>query len=568
TLDPQTKTLTAHQTISYLNNTNTSIPDLIFHLYLNAFSSPDSIFLSESGTDHRGFSWNPDYPGTIDITSLALADGTPLDIIPLADGTLAQAQLPTPISPNETIHLDLTFTATLPEVFARTGFADDDFFMVGQWFPKLGRWQDNEWNAYPFHANNEFFADFGTYNVTITLPDNYITGATGLQTDHQTNNDGTQTITYHATDVIDFAWTASPYFLEANRQVADTTLRYLYLPEHDWSVDRLLDAAEQSLLHFNGWYGPYPYAQLTLVDVPDSGGGAGGMEYPTLVTVGTEDILGLNYPTNPANRGLEIITIHEIAHQWWQSMVAFNEAEEPWLDEGFTDYSTGRLVRLLYNGNILDSPQVSTDYLNLLRATFFQYPDISVTQPAADYTLNEYPVSAYAKPNLALTTLEKTLGDDTMLAIMSTFFDRYQYAHPTTADFRAVAEEVAAQDLSWFFDSALETDTLNYAVTDLTPHQFTVDRDGDLIIPTTIQLTFADGTITAIDWDGQEAPFTQTYPDQTLTAVIIDPEQKILLDLMWQDNGRFLTPTPSHTASASTRTLYTIQDWLLILGGL
>jgi hypothetical protein len=344
-LDAETKTLTAHEVTTYVNTTADPIPDLVFHLYLNAFRDENSIFLQEGGPFHRGYRWDPNDAGWVQVTNVHLSDGTPLTLEEIEDGTLARATLPAPVAPGETVEIELDFQAQLPRVFARTGHADD-FFMVGQWFPKLGVWQDGAWNAYPFHANAEFYADFGTYDVSITLPADYITGATGLPVSTVDNGDGTQTVHYHAEDVIDFAWTGSPRFQEITRQVEEIEILHLYLPEHAWATERVLDAAEAAVRHYSQWYGPYPYARLTVVDVPDDGQGAGGMEYPTLVTAGTMSALGVGPGlTRSGNeRTIELVVVHEIGHQWWQSMVAFNEAEEPWLDEGFTDYSALRVI--------------------------------------------------------------------------------------------------------------------------------------------------------------------------------------------------------------------------------
>jgi aminopeptidase N len=214
----------------------------------------------------------------------------------------------------------MEFIARLPRVFARTGFYDD-FFMVGQWFPKLGVWEEGKWNAYPFHSNAEFYADFGRYDVTITLPQAYVTGGTGLQIDRQDNLDGTQSIQYLADGVIDFAWTASPDFQIATRQVDGVELLYLYLPEHSWTVERCLDASEEAVRNFSQWYGQYPYPRLTIVDVPDEASGAGGMEYPTLITAGSMSLLGFGGSGLGRlgwEKSLELVTIHEVGHQWWQ----------------------------------------------------------------------------------------------------------------------------------------------------------------------------------------------------------------------------------------------------------
>ena len=211
TLDSEAKTLTAHEVVSYTNMTDEPIPDLVFHLYLNAFSRPNTVFMQESGFAQRGSAWDPQQAGSVDVLDITLADGTQLMLEEIEDGTLARADLPVPVAPGESVAIELDFQAQLPRVLARTGYVDE-FFMVGQWFPKLGVWEDGGWNAHPFHANAEFYADFGTYDVSITVPSEYVTGATGLPIATEDNADGTKTVRYRAEDVIDFAWTASPFF--------------------------------------------------------------------------------------------------------------------------------------------------------------------------------------------------------------------------------------------------------------------------------------------------------------------------------------------------------------------
>ncbi|RPJ42927.1 MAG: M1 family peptidase, partial [Chloroflexi bacterium] len=213
-LDPDQRLLDGQETITYRNTTQKPIPDLVFHLYLNAFKDTETIFMQEGGPQHRGNRFTPLENGWIDVDSLRLQDGTPLKLELQEDGTLARAVLPQPVLPGQSVQVAVEFRAQLPKVFARTGWARDAqgdlFFMVGQWFPKLGVWTEAGWNAYPFHAMSEFFADFGRYDVQIRLPRGWQTAGTGLPTGTVDNGDGTQTVTYEARNVIDFAWTASP----------------------------------------------------------------------------------------------------------------------------------------------------------------------------------------------------------------------------------------------------------------------------------------------------------------------------------------------------------------------
>jgi hypothetical protein len=571
TLDAEAKTLAGHETIRYVNATDRPMPDLVFHLYLNAFAGRDTLFMREGGAAHRGYGWDADRAGWIEVTEMRQSDGTLLAWEEIEDGTLARADLPEPILPGEAVEIEVAFTAQLPRVFARTGYAGD-FFMVGQWFPKLGVWEADGWNAYPFHANAEFYADFGTYDVAITLPEGYVTGATGLPMSTVLNGDGTQTARYRAEGVIDFAWTASPEFEAKTRMVDGVELVYLYLPGHEWTVARALDAAAAAVRHFGAWYAPYPYPRLTLVDVPDDAPGAGGMEYPMLITAGAMNLTGLPGLEGSIDRSLEAVVIHEAGHQWWQSTVAFNEAEEPWLDEGFTEYSAVRLLSRLYgeDTSALDSELVRLGFLDARRVEYLLNPRVTMYGRAWDFETYDYVVAAYSKPTLALLTLERTLGSETMLDVMHTFYQTYRFGHPGTEEFRAVAERVSGEDLAWFFDGLVYGDgVVNYTVGDLDAGSVTAIREGDLAVPTEVLVTFADGSTVVEPWDGRNALVTFSYPGRPpVRSAEVDPARKVLVDLQWGDNGLSRRIYVSPWLALVTRLVYYLQEALLALGGL
>lgn len=572
-LDVQAKTIRARETITYTNTSLVPIPDLVFHLYLNAFKDQNSIFLKESQGLSRGYGWDPQYPGWIDVSTLRIVNGPALQLALLEDGTLARASLPSALAPGQTLHLEVEFNELLPKVFARTGFVDD-FFLVGQWFPKLGVWENGAWNAYPFHANSEFFADFGNYDVVITLPKEYVTGGVGQPVSQKDNGDGTQTISYHAGGVIDFAWTACPRFQSASRRVGPVDLVYLYLPEHDWSVKRALDAAQAALTHFGDWYGSFPYARLTVVDVPDNGLGAGGMEYPTFITSGTESITGLGpEPTKVGlDRSLELVVIHEAGHQWWQSTVAFNEAEEPWLDEGFTDYSTSRLAQELYpdENSAFQISNYRASYLDTRRFEYVNDPAVPMYGKAWDFKTIQYGIAAYSKPVLSLTTLERVLGSRIMMKLMSAFYQHYQFAHPTTKDFRSTVQQITGQYHAWFFDGLVYgSGVLDYSVKSVNDQSVTVERKGSLIIPTEVLVTFTNGTTQLETWDGSQAEKTFEFPNRpSVTSAQVDPQQKLLVDLEWSDNGLRRRLDLNSWLAVMVRILYQMENMWMSLGGL
>lgn len=543
TLDPETRTLQGRETLTYRNTTSTPFKEMVFHLYLNAFKSLDTIFMKESGGQLRGYAFDPESAGSIEVTSIK-ENTTELELELLEDGTLARARLPRAVGPGETVTLEMAFTARLPQVFARTGWALDEqgdpFFLVAQWFPKPGVWQDGGWAAEPFHGNAEFFADFGRYDVTITLPAGYVTGSTGVEAAKPAiTGAGMQTVRYQAAGVIDFAWVASPNLIEARQQSGEVELRYLYLPEHDWTAETVLEVAGKSLQRFQEWFGPYPYPRLTLVDVPDDGSGAGGMEYPTFVTIGAEGSTG---PAGGSSHGWRnyavIVTAHEIAHQWWQSMVATDEGREPWLDEGFSDYSTVLLMTDLYGSPYDERMQdgFAAEFLEGRRRGFLRDPEVPMLGAAWEMTFGEYVIATYAKPDIAMMTLEAQLGREMMLEILSTYFERWQFGHPTTADFEAVAVEVSGQPLDWFFDGLVYgDDTLNWSVETIQGESVTVEREGEIELPAEVLVELEDGSQQTVICAAKEVTCTFRFDDPVREA-IIDPEHKLPIDLDWSDN--------------------------------
>ncbi|MGH9399136.1 MAG: M1 family metallopeptidase, partial [Thermoanaerobaculia bacterium] len=389
-LDPSTHQLDGRQRLLWRNPSGDAISELRFHTYLNAFKNNRSTFVRESGGQLRG-----DRPGAkagdwgwIDVLSIKTADGRDLrpessyvqpDGNDPADETVLAVPLPSPVPAHGQILLDIAFKARLPKVFARTGHVRD-YYLVGQWFPKIGVYEPagmrqrpaGGWNCHAFHANSEFYADYGSFDVTFTVPSDYVVGATGKRVS-QASRGGRTTYRYVQENVHDFAWTADPHFLvhefrfepprdipagwsalasselglsEAEIALKPVSIRLLLQPGHQRARDRYVLSARQALSYYGLWYGAYPYETLTIVDPPEDGRGSGGMEYPTFFTVGTFGV-PLRWPFDRV-RVVEDVTIHEFGHEYWYGMVGSNEFEEAWLDEGLNTDSEYRLMRLAY----------------------------------------------------------------------------------------------------------------------------------------------------------------------------------------------------------------------------
>ncbi len=572
TLDPAAHTLAGREVVTYHNRSGEAIDSLVWHLYLNAFRDSGTLFLRESRGSSRGFPYNPEHPGWIEVEAMSWQG---VDLLPasVVSETLLTTTLPRPLLPGQVLTLTLDFHALLPQAFARTGFCGD-FSMVGQWFPKLGVYQEGRgWNAHPFHANSEFFADFGTYDVAITVPSEYVVAASGLPAGREEQPDGTTTHRYHAEAVIDFAWAAAPTFVEARRQVGPVEVVLFYLPEHTALAPRYLDAAERALDGYGAWYGPYPYPRLTLVDVPDAAPGAGGMEYPTLVTVGLPPL-----PDIGENLFPELVAVHEIAHQWWQSTVATNEAEEPWLDEGLAEYSGSRLLEAAYGPHapVLRIGLVHIDPVAVERMEYLLDPTAPAYGRAWDYDEVAYGAAVYARPALILFTMERTLGEERWLQVLRTYYQRYRFRHPTTEDLLGVVAEVAGDDARRAMEPLIyEPGMVDYAVSELACAadgsgrcEAVVSNRGSLAFPVEIEMAFADGRRVQEAWDGQGGEaryvYTTTAP---LVSVQVDPERALYLEADWLNNSRTSQVQAGALLRIAASWLHVLEQIVLLLGG-
>ena len=509
-LDPATHKLAATERLTWTNPSTDPVGELWFHLYLNAFKNTKSTFVRESGGQLRGDQMARDGWGWIDVTSMRTAGGADLTkAIAFAqpddgnkdDQTVIRVPLPEPVPAGGSIMLDIAYTAQLPQVFARTGY-HNQFHLVGQWFPKVGVYETagmrgraaGGWNCHQFHANSEFYADYGSFHVEMTVPSTHVVGATGVRLASRVNADGTTTYTYEQADVHDFAWTADPKYVVGTAKfsgtrdvtpaeyervarmlgrpidemkLSDVDITVLMQPEHMPQAQRHVQAAKDGLKWFGLWYGRYPYKTLTVVDPAFGASGAGGMEYPTFITAGTSLIFN-HWPFDRI-RDVEAGTVHEFGHQFWYAMVGNNEFEEAWLDEGINSYSTGKVMELAHgpSTSMLEFLGLKMGEVDTLRLTNSAMAKFNrVVSPAWGYTPSgAYSFYAYMKPALVLRTLENYIGEQTMARVMRTFQERWRFRHPCSDDFFAVVNDVTGKDFSWYFDQVMRgTDVLDYEV--------------------------------------------------------------------------------------------------------
>jgi Peptidase family M1 domain len=594
--DAKAHTADATETLIYHNLTGQAQDTFPFHLYLNAFQ-PQSTFAREARRFDPGTEWNERKRGAIDIQKF-VADGADLTaqikfIAPddgnADDRTVMQVKLPRPVPPGASVRFDLTFHDQFPETVARTGYKRD-FIMGAQWFPKVGVWWHGAWNCHQFHATTEFFADFGTYDVRLTMPQNYVAGASGVELGSQNNSDGTKTLHYYGEDIHDFAWTASPHYVVAtdtfNGSAGQVTMRALVQATHSGQSQRYLRILKQTLDRFDRWYGPYPYKQITLID-PEPGSAAGGMEYPTLFTAETFWWCpsGLRFP--------EVVTEHEFGHQYWYGMVATNEFEEAWLDEGINQYTETKIMDDIFGPrrSDIDLLGVTGGDSDESRLMYISVPDTDpMTRPGWQFmNFNAYGGVTYGKTATVLHTLEGVIGEQKVREGLRTYFMRYRFTHPTGSDFLKTLQEVAGRDLRPFFAEAVYgTNVLDFEVSsahseplnwwkDEKENKNTVyrtnvviHRKGDFVWPVDVAIFFENGGSVRETWNGVDRWVRYTYDKKAkLKSVVIDPDNKLFLDDNRFNNSRL--SEPDHTANhklanywlAMTQLLSQMFSWIV-----
>ena len=558
----------ATEVLTYHNLTGQALDHFPFHLYQNAFQ-PNSTFVREAkvagNRDTAYEKWESKEYGSEDIKSLEVVGQGDLTsqvhYIQPDDGnkddkTVVDVHLPKPVAPGEYVQFKIAFQTKFPETQARSGWKRD-FVLGGQWFPKVGVWWHGAWNCHQYHAFTEFFADFGVYDVKLTVPQYEVVGASGVKVSDVSNSDSTKTVTYHGDDIHDFAWTASPRYKVKEDgvfqgQMGPVQMRILMQPAHWSQVERHEKILKESLEQFESRYGPYPYKTITLVD-PEPDSAAEGMEYPTFITGDSSWFMpeGLHLP--------ELVVEHEFGHQYWYGMVATNEFEDAWMDEGINSYSEVKVLDSILGKktSILDIAGATVGERENQRMGYISTPDFDpIAEKAYDYyNGNSYGGVTYGKTASVLLTLEGIIGEDTMAKAMRTYFMKYRFTHPTKEDFLKTIEEVSGRDLRWYFYQAIYgSPVMDYKV--LRIESFPVNwyeekkgalkkddkntvyrsfvwlqRKEDFVMPVDVEVKFENGEKVREHWDGVSRWTRFTYEKKTkVESAEIDPDHTIQID--------------------------------------
>ena len=488
------------QSIVYTNNSNDTINKVYYHLFFNAFK-PNSQMDVRSRTirdpDRRVGSRivaleEKDY-GDISVSTLK-QDGK--DVYFEVNETVLLARLNKPLLPGKKTKLEMVFTAQIPLQIRRSGKLNKEGvdMTMTQWFPKLAEFDSEGWHPNPY-IGREFHGVWGNYSVNITIDKNYVVGGTGYLLNANEIGHGysekapkekegaTNTWKFYAPDVHDFAWAADPdYIHDIKKSESGVDLHFFYKPTvnvDDWK--KLQDDSVKLMKYFEESIGPYPWKQYSIIQ-----GGDGGMEYAMCTMITGER----PYPS------LLGVTAHEMAHAWFQHLLATNEAKHAWMDEGFTEYVTSLSENYVNDVDPEFPHKSSYDRYYLLASSGFEQAQ-TIHSDRYDYNF-AYGASAYSKGSVFLSQLGYIIGKENLNKTLKRYYEEFKFKHPTPNDFKRVAEKVSDLELEWYLNEWTRTPhKIDYGI-DISSLEseriITLKRKARIPMPIEVVVSFEDGS--------------------------------------------------------------------------
>ena len=591
-LIPETHFLTGDETIRYNNNSPDTLKNIYLHLYPNAFRDENTTFMKERRRfNNFNFRKFPEEKrGYIDISDFRIDD---LSIPFKVDETILQAKLPESLPPGRSVTIHISFVEKVREKFGRAGYSGRHYDFA-QWYPKIVVYDEKGWHPDKFHAMGEFYGEFGTFDVSITIPEEYVIAATGElvsgdpgwgkeenlgKAEAKAKAEKTKenvvgnvveskqdeivykTVTFRAERVHDFAWCADPDFVVQDTTWDGVSVRSFYRSWNKAWEDTNLAYGLSAIQWLSEKFGPYPYPQVSIVDVPYGG----GMEYPMLVMNGYLD---------------ESLVLHEVGHIYFYGVLANNELDEAWMDEGFTVFQErwymetkygpyGETSDLNWYEKLLPKMTVRKRYLryllNLAREGYWE----PVALPSYEFKHSGWSM-IYGKAAFFLEMLRYVVGEPVFDKIMRTYLEECKFEHVNEERFREICERVSGMDLEWFFDQWLHTvKTCDYAIAEVETHwtweravkiywtTVTTRRLGDIVMPIDVYLRLADGTEKVKRLEGRDIEEIVSFQTEVQpTSVSVNPDNEIL-DINMINNHR---PWKTHLKPDLPKMSYYPQD--------
>ena len=500
-LDVSSAQFNGKQRILYTNNSPETLNKVFYHLYFNAFRPGSEMAeRQKSSLDvNRRFkviidSIGPKSYGKIQVKNLK-QNGILLN--PFFSETILEVPLANPILPGESAVLDLEFSGQVPDLIRRSGKNSSEgvAFSMAQWYPKLAEYDIDGWNASPY-LGREFHGVWGNFDVKITLDKNFTVAASGYLQNPEDIGKGYKKIkrskskkgklTWHfiAPNVHDFTWAADKDYIHDIYPGPNNVKLHFFYKNNPSIIDnwkKLQPLTAELMEYFNSSIGDYPYKQYSVVQ-----GGDGGMEYAMLTLITGERKFG----------SLVGVTAHELAHSWFQNILATNEMKHEWMDEGFTTYiSTIATDKVLKENKIFPLRNAYLGYYDLALSGIEQPQQTNANRYAYNYA---YESSAYNKGAVFLSQLGYIIGKENLNTSLKIYFEEFKFKHPTPRDFIRIAERVSGILLNWYLtDWTQTTNTIDYKISGVSKlgNKTIIDleRVGMMPMPLEILISFKNG---------------------------------------------------------------------------
>lgn len=564
TLNDVKNELTATEKITYTNHSTQELNEIYFHLWPNGYKN-DSSSLAKQMLENRETSFyysKPEERGYIDGLSFKV-DGVPaLFTIDSTHIDIGKLQLKTPLKSGQTITIYTPFHVKIPSAeFSRLGHLGDSY-MISQWFPKPAVYDATGWHAMPYLSLGEFYSEFGDFDISITLPKNYVVGATGYLQDSSEikwleekaketlsiekfdkndlsfpNSDSSmKTIRYLASNVHDFAWFADKRFhvlkneikLPLSKRTVTSWALFTNAQASFWKKSP--DYMKEAILNYSNWLGEYPYNQVSIVDGSIAAGT--GMEYPMITVIGNELSL----------YNFEYTVVHELGHNWFYGILASNERDYAWMDEGINTYYNLRFFESKYPSKSFAEAYVGNRFVKLAKLQNYSHKtqyaleyfynarrnlDQSCNTPSVELTELNYAANVYSKTGFVFHYLECYLGQNKFDSIMKNYYENWKFKHPQPQALRNCFESYTGKNLAWFFDDLIgSTKKMDYKISKIHANDSLLsvkikNRTG-LVVPFSISAINKKEIIETKWFEGFNKTRVVTFPKAKYSHLVID----------------------------------------------
>ncbi len=490
------------QSLVYTNNSPDVLNKVFYHLYFNAFQPNSQMDVRSRNIQDpdrrvgdRISKLSSSEIGYIKVKSLK-QNG--IDVKHETVGTILEVTLNQPIQPGESATFDMDFDAQVPKQIRRSGRDSKEGVSLSmtQWYPKMAEYDFEGWHTPPY-LGREFHGVWGNFDVTIHIDKKYTVGGTGYLQNPQEVGHGYDTnglpiepakgkkLTWHFTapNVHDFTWGADPEFIHDTFTMKNgIVLHFFYKKDLDkmylenWK--KLQSKTADLMDYFSKNIGQYPYKQYSVIQ-----GGDGGMEYAMCTLITGRRSFG----------SLFGVTAHELAHTWFQFLLATNETKHPWMDEGFTTYISNKAEDYIMNKG--KSNPNARSYDSYFSVVFGNIEEPLSTHADRYHTNRAYGMASYSKGSIFLCQLEYIIGSDNVQKTLKKYFDDFAFKHPTPNDFKRVAEKVSGIHLDWYLNEWTQTThTIDYGVKAIDGKNVTLERVGQMPMPIDVEITYTDGS--------------------------------------------------------------------------